>query len=90
MSFTADTSQAKQAIMDLQSSLNKIAYAGSTGNIAGQSATQLKEAADAAKQLQYHLNNAFNSSTGNFDLSRLDKSLKSSGTNIQDLGAKLL
>ena len=89
LNFTAETGQAKTAIQDLQASLSKIAYAG-TGNIVGNSAQQIKEASEAAKQLQYHLNNAYNATTGNFDLSRLDKSLQSSKTNIADLSAKLL
>lgn len=89
LNFTAETGQAKAAIQDLQASLSKIAYAG-TGNIVGNSAQQIKEASEAAKQLQYHLNNAYNATTGNFDLSRLDRSLQASKTNIADLSAKLL
>ena len=89
LNFTAETGQAKAAIQDLQASLSKIAYAG-TGNIVGNSAQQIKEASEAAKQLQYHLNNAYNATTGNFDLSKLDRSLQASKTNIADLSAKLL
>ena len=91
LNFTAETGQAKAAIQELQQSLSKIAYAGVGGsNIVGDSAKQIKEASEAAKQLQYHLNNAFDATTGNFDLSKLDRSLQSSGTNIQNLSTKLL
>jgi hypothetical protein len=50
----------------------------------------MAEAASAAKELSYHLNQAYNATTGNFDLSRLDKSLKTSGTNVTKLSSQLL
>jgi hypothetical protein len=50
----------------------------------------MSEAAGAAKELSYHLNQAYNATTGNFDLSRLDKSLKTSKTNVSELSSKLL
>jgi hypothetical protein len=56
----------------------------------GVDATKLKAASAAAKELSIHLNNAFNAQTGNFDLSKLDRSLKTSSTNITELSSKLL
>ena len=90
LAFNADTGKAKTQIMELQSLLNKIAYSGTTSNAIGGLQKDLHSASEAAKELQFHLNNAFNTSTGNFDLSMLDKSLKTSGSNITDLSTKLL
>ena len=89
LAFNADTGKAKTQIMELQSLLSKIAYTGATGGT-DKLQTDLHAASEAAKELQFHLNNAFNASTGNFDLSMLDKSLKTSGSNITDLSVKLL
>lgn len=90
LAFNADTGKAKTQIAELQSLLSKIAYTGSTTNVATALQKDLQEASVAAKELQFHLNNAFNTSTGKFDLSLLDRSLKTSGANITDLSTKLL
>lgn len=90
LAFSADTGKAKAQIAELQSLLSKIAYTGSTANTTNILQKDLQEASTAAKELQFHLNNAFNVSTGKFDLSMLDKSLKTSGSNITDLSTKLL
>ena len=89
LAFNADTGKAKTQIQELQSLLSKIAYSGTT-SVTGNMQKDLKSASDAAKELQFHLNNAFNASTGNFDLSMLDRSLKTSGSNIQKLSMNLL
>lgn len=88
LAFKADTSQAKSAIMDLQSSLSKIATMNTSAP--GVDPSKLKAASSAAKELSIHLNNAFNAQTGNFDLSKLDRSLKTSQTNVTQLASKLL
>ena len=90
LAFNAETGKAKKQIQELQTLLNKIAYSGTTAGPANKTAADLRQAAEAAKQLQYHLNNAFNVKTGNFDLSLLDRSLKSSKANITDLSKELL
>ena len=89
LAFNADTGKAKTQIMELQSLLSKIAYTGTTSGT-DKLQTDLHAASAAAKELQFHLNNAFNVKTGQFDLSALDKSLKASGSNIQNLSTKLL
>ena len=89
LAFNADTGKAKTQIMELQSLLSKIAYTGAIGGT-DKLQNNLHTASEAAKELQFHLNNAFNASTGNFDLSMLDRSLKTSGSNITDLSIKLL
>lgn len=91
LAFSADTGKAKAQIQELQTLLSKIAYTGSTSNnITGTMQKDLQQASTAAKELQFHLNNAFNTTTGKFDLSLLDKSLKTSGTNISNLSTQLL
>ena len=92
LNFTAQTGQAKASIQELQTLLNKIAAEGAgISNKPGSTMTkQIKEASNAAIELQNHLNNAFNAKTGKFDLSLFDKSLKSSGDNVTNLTTKLL
>ena len=85
LAFNAETGKAKKQIQELQTLLNKIAYSGTTTSPGNKMTADLRQAAEAAKQLQYHLNNAFNVKTGNFDLSLLDRSLKSSKASITDL-----
>ena len=89
LGFTADTSQAKAQIQELQATLSQLAYAGNSAVGVDKQTTALKQASTAAKELQVHLNNAFNAQTGRFDLSKLDKSLKTSGSNLTDLSVKL-
>lgn len=86
MNFTANTSQAKSQIQDLSNMLNKIAYSTDIKV----NASDISEASVAAKELSYHLKNAYNVKTGNFDLSALNKSLKSAKTDITQLSNKLL
>lgn len=92
LKFTADTGQAKASIQELQSLLNKLSLEGaSTSKTAPiTEAKRIREAAEAAKELSYHLNNAYNVKTGRFDLSALDKSLKISKSNITELSTKLI
>jgi hypothetical protein len=67
-------------------SLSKI----SMGNISGINEKDMLKASAAAKELSLHLNNAYNADTGKLDLSKLDKSLRSSSTNVQKLSMELL
>lgn len=90
LSFTADIGKAKAQIQELQSLLNSIASNSFKTSANSDITKKLAEASAAAKELQLHLNNAFNVKTGQFDLSALDKSLKASGSNIQNLSARLL
>lgn len=91
LAFSADTGKAKAQIQELQTLLSKIAYTGTTSNnLTGTMQKDIQAASAAAKDLQFHLNNAFNTTTGKFDLSLLDRSLKTSGANITDLSTKLL
>lgn len=86
LAFNADTAKAKAEIKSLQQDLYKIMNAsGGNSMSAG-----MKEASAAAKELSYHLNQAYNTTTGNIDLSKLNASLKKSSTNVTELSNRLL
>ena len=86
LAFNADTAKAKAEIKTLQQDLYKIMNAsGGNSMSAG-----MKEASAAAKELSYHLNQAYNTTTGNIDLSKLNASLKKSSTNVTELSNRLL
>lgn len=88
LGFTADTSQAKAQLQDLQNQLTKLVNTSSSTNL-GINTKSLNEAVHAAAQLKVHLQNAVNQNTGNLDFSKLSESLKSSGTSLQAYGDKL-
>lgn len=86
MRFTADTAKAKQSINELQQAIQKLGY-GTVGNKSIVNAAEFEKASAAARELAYHLNNAYNAKTGNLDLSKLNASLKQSGTDLGKLTA---
>ena len=88
LGFTADTSQAKANIEALRTSLNQLSSI--TPFSGGQLTQGLQSAVSSAKELQRHLSTAFNTKTGNLDLSKLDLSLKSANTSLSTLGTNLL
>lgn len=86
LDFTANTTQAKQQIQELQQLLTKVAYSTDLGI----DPSQMKAASAAAKELAIHLNEAYNQKTGNYDLSKLNASLAKSKTNVTELSTSLL
>lgn len=84
MNFRANTNQAQQAIQQLQTTIQKLGYGSAPKGVL---AADFEKASAAARELSYHLNNAFNTNTGNLDLSKLNTSLKNSGTNLATLTA---
>lgn len=86
LDFTANTTQAKQQIQELQQLLTKVAYSTDLGI----DPSQMKEASAAAKELAVHLNEAYNQKTGNYDLSKLNASLAKSKTSVTELSTSLL
>lgn len=86
LDFSANTTQAKQQIQELQQLLTKLAY----GTDLGIDPSKMKEASEAAKQLAVHLNEAYNQKTGNYDLSKFSASLNKANTDVTKLSAKLL
>ena len=89
LGFTADVSQAKQALSDLNHSLKSISNININGStdLLNQ---DMQKAISSAKQLQTHLQQAINSKTGNIDLSVLNNSLKSANTDLATLTTNLL
>lgn len=87
MKVTADTSAAKSSLMDLQTTLSKIA---TTNSLPGIEPEKMRQASAAAKELSVHLSNAFNANTGKLDLTKFNKSLQNSQTSVTVLSSKLL
>lgn len=85
MRFTADTSKAKQSITELQQAIQKLGYGTVSKGVIDPA--QFEQASSAARELAYHLNNAYNAKTGNLDLSKLNASLKQAGTTLPQLTA---
>ena len=83
--FDANTKAAMQNMQLLNNQLQKLGQRTTIG-IDGSS---LHEGVKAAQELQIHLERAVNVDTGKIDLTALNKSLQSSGSNIADLSAKL-
>ena len=86
LDFTANTTQAKQSIQELQQLLTKLSYSTDLGL----NPEQMQKASEAARQLAFHLNEAYNTTTGNYDLSKLNASLNRSQTNVTKLSKSLL
>lgn len=89
LAFQADTSQAKAKIAELTKALQDVSAAvpksaGSMFNV-----QELKEASEAATQLQRHLQAAVDVNTGKLNLSTFSASLKSSGQSLESYRQKL-
>lgn len=87
LAFEANTSAAKQAIVDLANSLKQISTMPAVGtNI---DIVSLNEGKQAAAELLQHLSKAVNVDTGKLNLATLATSLKSSGKSLNDYKIKL-
>lgn len=82
-----DISDASNSIKILQEQLQKIATLPLQVQV---NDADLKKASEAAKALQVHLTSAFNTSTGQLDLTKFNNSVISSGQSIKQLGTDLL
>ena len=87
LNFSANTQQAQASLQNLQTQLTKIAYGSNDIKV---NPGQIEQASSAAKELAFHLNQAYNANTGNIDLTRLQTSLKSAGTSVTQLSSNLL
>ena len=81
LGFTADTSQAKAQLQDLQNQLSKLALTSGTGPKLGFT-KEIQEATTAAAQLQVQLKNATNVNTGTLDLGKFAESMNKSGMSL--------
>ena len=88
LGFTADISQAQANIQALTQSLRQISSIQPFGGVG--LSKDLQVAVNSAKSLEQHLSNAFNTKTGNFDLNKLNLSLRQSGESLSALSAGLL
>ena len=89
LGFTADTSQAKAQLQDLQKQLtNLINNPKATSSIG--LTKEIQEASVAAATLKTQLQEATNINTGKLDLGKLNQSLKQSGYEIKDYKNALL
>lgn len=87
LQFTADTSQAKRAMQDLNNSLSALYKAQSQSGFAD---IGINKAVESAKQLERHLQSAMNVNTGKLNLSTFMKSLEQSNTSLKELSGNLL
>lgn len=85
--ISANTSQAKQAIADLQRSIQSLQNTAEGDNFLNE---KINKAAAAAKELQLQLAKATNVNTGKLNLSLLNDNLKASGKSAQQLMTSLL
>ena len=88
LGFNADTSQAKQQIMELRNSLNEL----TTNSIASNKLPLTKsimEAQQAAASLKVALDGAINTNTGKLDLSKFSTSLNKAGLDLATLKTQL-
>lgn len=88
LNFKANVKEAEGNIRKLQQSLASIANMRAPAGL--QLNTDMQKAVSSAKELQYHMANAFNTKTGNLDLSKLNSSLKASGQSLSSLTNGLL
>ena len=86
--FNADVTAAKANIAALQQSLSTIANTNIP--IGTKLTSNMQSAVQSAKELQFHLANAFNAKTGNLDLTMLNTSLKNSNQSLSTLTSGLL
>ena len=87
LAFTADTSKAKAQLQDLQNQLTKLVNQPFSVN--GSISDEIEKATVAAAELKVHLQNATNVKTGTLDFSKLNQSIKTSGSNLNEYAAKL-
>ena len=88
LGVTADTSKAKAQLQDLQNQLTKIINSPTSNRM--DLAKEIREASQAAAELQAHLKNATNVDTGTLDFTKLSSSLKQSGQSLESYAQKLV
>ena len=88
LAFNADTSKAKQQIQDLQNQLSAIINMPSS-SFANGITPKIQEATKAVAELKVHLQNATNVKTGNLDFTKLNQSIKNSGSSLSEYATKL-
>ena len=88
LAFTADTSQAKKQLQDLQNQLTKLTN-NSLGNSKLDITKEIQNATSAAAQLKVQLEKATNVDTGKLDLGKFVDSMNKSGMNLEQYRKQL-
>jgi len=88
LAFTADTTQAKKQLQDLQNQLTKLT-SSSLGNQKLGFSKEIQDATAAAAQLKVQLESATNVNTGKLDLGRFAETMKSSGMSLEQYREQL-
>lgn len=88
LAFTADTNNAKMQLQDLQKQLTHLMNMPLRVN--GSISDEIREASLAAADLKVHLEQATNLKTGTLDFTKLNDSLKKSGTSLSHYGELLV
>ena len=83
LGFTADTSQAKRQLQDLQNQLSKLIQSTNTNTANFALSKNIQEATLQATQLKVQLESAVNVNTGRLDLGKFAQSLKNSNMSIE-------
>ena len=86
LAFSADTSKVRAQLQDLQNQLQKLTLS-SKGQLG--ITHDIEAASKAAAELSVHLQQATNVRTGSLDFSKLNQSIKKSGTTLQQYGKSL-
>ena len=89
LAVTADTSQAKAQLQQLQTTLQQLT-ANSTNLKLGINTSDIQKASTEALELAAHLKQATNINTGTLDFTKLESSIRSSGKSIAAYGQSLL
>lgn len=82
LAFTADTSQAKRQLQDLQKQLSELGTKASLDNKTIIDPKNLQEASAAVAKLKVQLQEATNVNTGTLDLGKFQDQLTRSGTSL--------
>ena len=88
LAFTADTSQAKKQLQDLQNQLTKLTN-NSLGNSKLDITKEIQNATSAAAQLKVQLEKATNVDTGKLDLGKFVDSMNKSGMSLEQYRKQL-
>ncbi len=83
LAFTADTSQAKRQLQDLQQQLNNLTNKSLSNSNAFGLTKEIEQATVAASKLQVQLAEATNPQTGMLDLGKFTESMKRSGMDLE-------
>lgn len=89
VAVSADTSQAKAKLEELERNLTKLS-ANSANLKIGINAADLQKASAAAAELSVHLKQATNADTGTLNFTKLNTSIKASGSTLTEYGNQLL